>query len=114
MKSRSWKAAETRFARDVGSERKPCDGSREGKDFEAGMFGYQLKYRNTFPVWLWQWLRGIVNKCAETDQIGVLVLNRPNYDRKDALVILRWEDWCALHGEPKPEQLDALKSAVRK
>lgn len=116
MKSGSWKKAENRFARDVGTMRKPCDGSRDGKDFEKGMFGYQLKYRKTFPSWLWTWLRGIVSKCAESDQIGVLVLNRPNHDRSEALVIVRWSDWVALHGAivTPPEPNAQLKALARR
>lgn len=75
MKARSWKAAETRFARDVGTERKPCDGSRDGADFASGPFCYQLKYRKSFPSWIWAWLRGITGKA-------------------------RWKDWVELHGKP--------------
>jgi len=75
VKARSWKAAETRFARDVGTERKPCDGSRDGADFASGPFCYQLKYRKSFPSWIWAWLRGITGKA-------------------------RWKDWVELHGKP--------------
>lgn len=116
MKSGSWKKAENRFAKDVGTMRKPCDGSREGKDFETALFGYQLKYRNTFPSWLWTWLRGIVNKCEPDGQIGVLVLNRPHHDRKEALVVVRWEDWVQIHGdiETPPEPNARLKALAKR
>lgn len=70
------------------------------------MFGYQLKYRKTFPSWLWGWLSGIVARCAPDGQIGVLVLNKPRRERSEALVILRWADWVALHGEPKTDGIE--------
>lgn len=101
MKNRSWKAAETRFARDVGSERKPCDGSRDGADFEDGLACYQLKVRRAIPGWLWDWLTGIRATADRTKRIGVLVLKHPRQQDSDALVVLTWRDWVDLHGDAR-------------
>jgi len=105
MKSRSWKAAETRFARDVGSERKPCDGTRDGADFEDGLCCYQLKVRRAIPGWLWGWLSGIQGHAGTKGKAGVLVLKKPRGQDSDAVVLLSWQAWCDLHGTP-PEGPD--------
>lgn len=101
VRSRSWKAAETRFARDVGSERKPCDGSRAGADFEDGIACYQLKVRRSIPGWLWDWLSGIQGNAQSKGKAGVLVLKAPRQQDEDALVVLSWKHWVELHGKPK-------------
>jgi hypothetical protein len=100
VKSRSWKAAETRFARDVGTERKPCDGSRAGADFADGLCAYQLKVRREIPGWLWEWLGGIQDNAKRVSKAGVLVLKHPRMDDAEAVVVLSWKDWCDLHGKP--------------
>lgn len=87
------------MARDVGTERIPVTGERNGADFISGPFCYQLKKRRALPVWMFRWLSGIC-QTAGKDRVGVLVLSRPYHDRADALVCVRWADWVALHGEP--------------
>jgi hypothetical protein len=101
MKARSWKGAELRFARDVGVERKPCDGSRAGADFEDGIACYQLKVRKAIPGWLWGWLAGIQGTGQGKGKAGILVLKKPRQDDVDALVVMSWRDWVELHGNPK-------------
>ena len=101
MKARSWKGAETRFARDVGSERKPCDGSRNGADFTDGLCCYQLKVRKAIPGWLWDWLSGIQGTATGHGKQGVLVLKHPRQKDEDALVVLSWKAWVDLHGTPQ-------------
>jgi hypothetical protein len=49
---------------------------------------------------MFTWLDGICSAGATRNQIGALVLNRPRRPRRDALVIVRWSDWCRLLGEP--------------
>ena len=74
------------------------------------MFAYQLKVRSAFPDWIFKWLHGI---CGRRDnRIGVLVLNRPHRPRRDALVILRWSDWVALHGTPPLPEADVTEEAA--
>ena len=101
MRSRSWKAAETRFARDVGTERKPCDGSRAGADFEDALCAYQLKVRRAIPRWLWAWLGGIQDNARPRGRMGVLVLNHPRMEDAEAVVVLSWKDWVDMHGTPE-------------
>lgn len=98
MRSRSWKAAETRFARDVGQERNPCDGSRAGADFDDAIACYQLKVRGCIAKSLWDWLAGIQGTAKASGKAGVLVLKRPRQDDTEAIVMLSWKDWCDLHG----------------
>jgi hypothetical protein len=98
------------MARDVGCEREPVTGEREGRDFgKATPFAYQLKVRGMLPVWLFGWLDGICATALRHNQVGVLVLNRPRRRRSEALVIVRWADWVALHGTPAiPEDSEAV------
>ncbi len=103
MSDRGWKRAERMCARDVGTERIPVTGERHGADFAAGPFAYQLKVRRALPAWLFRWLEGICGTAATRAQTGVLVLNRPRRPRRDALVVVRWSDWCALHGSGSSE-----------
>lgn len=103
MKRGSWKACEARFAADVGTKRIPVTGlDRHGADFEDGIACYQLKVRKAIPLWLWDWLGGIVWNGATKQKAGVLVLKRPNQRDEDALVVLTWKAWTELHGSPKP------------
>lgn len=100
MADKAWKAAERSMARDVGTTRIPVTGERHGADFEDALACYQLKVRNSLPGWLFTWLSGICWNAGPKGKIGVLVLNRPRRRRQDALVIVTWGDWVALHGQP--------------
>jgi hypothetical protein len=82
----------------MGSERKPCDGSRDGADFEDAIGCYQLKCRKVIPGWLWGWLSGIQGHAAGKGKAGILVLKHPRQEDNDALVILSWAAWRDLHG----------------
>jgi len=97
MVDRAWKRSERDHARDVGTERIPVTGERAGADFATPLFAYQLKVRRRMPQWLFDWLDGI-RGAATRDQVGVLVINRPRRPRRDAVVVVRWSDWVALHG----------------
>lgn len=97
MPDKTWKAFERRMARKVGTERIPVTGERHGADARTSRFAYQFKLRRTLPVWLWDWLSGIVSTAGD-GQVGVLVLKRPRERDGEALVVLRWRDWVELHG----------------
>ena len=86
------------MARDVGTERIPVTGERAGSDFTDAIACYQLKVRRMLPAWLWSWLGGIQGTATKHGRIGVLVLRVPRMRDDDALVILSWRDWVALHG----------------
>jgi len=100
MPDKAWKASERRMARDVGSERIPVTGERHGADFVDGVACYQLKVRRAIPGWLWTWLSGIQGAGQRQGKAGVLVLKHPRQRDEDAVVVLSWRDWTALHGTP--------------
>ena len=104
MPTSSWKASERRMARDVGTERIPVTGERHGADFADGIACYQLKVRRMLPAWLWAWLGGIQGTAAKQGRVGVLVLRVPRMRDEDALVVLAWRDWVALHGDAQRER----------
>lgn len=107
MSDRGWKKAERMLAKDCGGRRIPVTGERAGSDVDHALFAFQLKVRRSLPSWLFSWLGGIVQSAKAKDRIGVLVLNLPRRPRRDALVVLRWEDWCALHGAVPALSADA-------
>lgn len=98
MADRGWKAFERRMSRDMGTERIPVTGERHGSDASTPMFCFQFKCRRMLPTWLFTWLDGITSTARRADKIGVLVLKLPRMRDAEALVVLRWGDWVALHG----------------
>lgn len=101
MADRGWKAYERRCCRDVGTERIPVTGERNGADGATELFAFQFKLRRALPRWMWDWLAGIVATADREGKIGVLVVKRPRQRDAEALVLLRWADWVALHGPEK-------------
>ena len=101
MADKTWKARERIMAKDVGTERIPVTGKdRNGADFISGKMFYQLKHRKSVPSYIGEWLGGIC-QTAGKDRVGVLILSQPGSRREDAVVCVRWADWCSLHGEPR-------------
>jgi hypothetical protein len=98
MTDRAWKAFERRLSKDMGTNRIPVTGERDGADAKTSMFQFQFKLRKVIPLWLFRWMDGIVASAAAHEKIGVLVLKRPRMEDTDALVIVRWRDWVDLHG----------------
>jgi hypothetical protein len=113
MPERGWKKAERMIAKDCGGKRIPVTGERQGADVGHEVFSFQLKVRKALPDWLFGYLGGICRRAKENGTIGVLILNRPRRPRKDALVIVRWGDWCDLVGTPPPAAMpeNALEEA---
>ena len=93
-----WKKFERELARDVGTERIPVTGERDGADFLTPMFLYQAKKRKIFPAYVAEWLDAARAKAVGTERTAVVVLQRPQHNRMDALVVLSWHDWLELHG----------------
>ena len=91
------------MATDVGSSRIPVTGERAGADFAGGPCAYQLKVRRALPQWLFAWLDGICAAGAKRGKVGALVLNLPRRPRRDALVVVRWQDWQSLIEQVQPE-----------
>jgi len=63
------------------------------------MFCVQVKLRRALPAWLFDWLGGICGTAKITNRVGILVLKTPRMRDAEALVVLRWADWVALHGD---------------
>lgn len=101
MADKTWKARERIMARDVGTERIPVTGERHGADFQTELFCYQLKHRKSIPSYIGEWLGGIC-EAAGRDRVGVLILSQPGSRREDAVVCVRWADWCALTSSSGP------------
>ena len=104
MADRGWKQFERRCARDVGTERIAVTGERHGADASNEMFAFQFKLRRVLPAYLWEWLSGIRGSAQRTGKVGVLVVKKPRQKDVDALVILSWGDWIALHGRLEQPQ----------
>lgn len=105
MSDRSWKAFERRLARDMGSERIPVTGERAGADFEDGLFVYQAKLGRRAPAYLAAWLGGIraAGRARRPEKVGVIAWKPKGAEDVEAVVILAWGDWVALHGSvPAP------------
>ncbi len=101
MADRSWKAYERRLARQLGTHRLPCDGSRAGADFVDGLFAYQAKLGRRCPAYLQRWLAGIVAAAERRGRVGVVVWKPKGARDRGALVLVRFADWRELHvGRP--------------
>lgn len=96
-----WKKFERGCARDVGTERIPVTGERDGADFETAMFAFSAKCRQgQFPRTVAEWLDSVRTKAASRDpaKTGVLVIHRPRAPRGESLVVMSWSDFLELHG----------------
>jgi hypothetical protein len=104
LSDRSWKAFERRLARDVGRARIPVTGERAGADFEDGMFCYQAKLGRGMPSYLREWLAGIraAGQARRPEKLGIVVWKPKHSQDADAVVLLSWRDWLALHGAVTP------------
>lgn len=98
MGNPGWKQFERRMCVDVGTQRIPVTGEREGADGATSLFAFQFKLRRSLPGWLWTWLGGIVAHAEPKGKVGVLVLKKPRMRDEEALVVVRWKDWVDLHG----------------
>lgn len=83
----------------MGVERQPNTGERGGSDSAPHpMFCFQFKLRKNVPAFVFEWLGGIVATAMRRNKIGVLVMKQPGMRDEESLVVLRWKDWCDLHG----------------
>jgi hypothetical protein len=102
-----WKKFERECARDMGTERIPVTGEREGADFATPMFRFQAKRRkDCLPKEVLEWLdRAQLAAIGEGQgRIPVVVIQRRGHARGEAVVLLRWADWRDLHGPTTGEQ----------
>lgn len=108
MSDRSWKAYERRCARAIGTQRIPVTGERNGADAEDAMFVFQFKLRPKMPSYLRAWLAGIRGAGAtrRPEKVGVVVWKPKGALDADAVVLVAWADWVALHGPVGPAAVD--------
>lgn len=112
MADKAWKRSEREAARDLGVQRIPVTGERHGADFATATHSYQLKVRRALPTWIFDWLDGICLSAKVAGKSGVLVLNRPRRRRSEALVVVRWADWCDLVGTPQDGSTGELEDGA--
>src|SRR5438309_642805 len=77
VSERGWKRFERDLARDVGTERIPVTGERDGADFETAVFVYSAKQRAAqFPRTVAAWLDRVVGKARSRTpgKVGVVVV----------------------------------------
>ena len=107
MTDKTWKAAERRMAKALGTERIPVTGrqrDKHGADFEDGLVMYQAKWGYQQPGYILGWLIGICNTAASHGKLGAVIWQKYGGRTKDSLVVMRFEDYVALHGSPKEEE----------
>lgn len=97
MPDKGWKAFERRCSRDLGVERIPVTGERNGADAATEKVCLQFKLRKALPKWLWEWLAGIVGTATKDGKIGALVVKIPRMLDDESIVMLRWKDFVELH-----------------
>lgn len=106
-----WKKFERELARDMGTERIPVTGERNGADFETPMFRFQAKRRkDCMPQEILRWIdEAQLAAVAEgKGRVPVVVIQRRGCNRREAVVLLRWADWRDLHGKvPNQEAVHA-------
>jgi hypothetical protein len=96
-----WKKFERECARDMGTERIPITGEREGADFATDMFRFSAKRRkDCLPAEVLRWLDSaqLAAMAEDKGRIPVVVIQRRGHARGEAVVLLRWADWRDLHG----------------
>ena len=104
MTARStWKAFERRVATDMHTKRLPVSGRQEdlgGSDVEpTKLFGVSCKLGYTMPGYLSQWLAAICGWCAPRGLVGIVVWKKKGGRDKDAVVLMRYEDFVDLNGK---------------
>lgn len=96
MPDKGWKAFERRLAKDVGTQRIPVTGERDGADFADWLFVYQAKKRKQFPTYVASWIESIEQAAARHGSIAVVVMQRPHHPDDDAVVAMSWRSWKRL------------------
>lgn len=98
MPNTSWKSAERRVARILGSERVAFSGSAPfGKKGDVDLVGYLVDVKSgryQIPKSVERWLEAIRALAAERSEIPVLVLQP--YRRKEQLVVMLLGDFARM------------------
>lgn len=97
MPNKTWKTAERRVGKMIGS-------TREGPTGETGFdlisedlgLGVEVKYRKKLPKWLWDFVLQAEDAGAGTELDPVVVMVEKGKQEGDFLCVLRFRDYVRL------------------
>lgn len=100
-----WKHAERRIAAALGGKRVPVSGRGRGDapDIEHPSLSIEVKSRRTLPTWLGDALHQ-AEASSTGDRIPVAVLHQDRARYRDALVVLRLEDFAGIQRRLTPRE----------
>ena len=84
-------------------------GWRCGADGEDGLFVYQFELGRRMPSYPREWLAGIRGAGARRrrpEKTGVVAWKPLGALHADAVVLVAWADWVALHGQVRQDAKD--------
>ena len=88
---------ERKCAKALGGRRIPVTGiDRHGADVVTEVFAVQVKTGRDRPGYLREWLDGICGTAGE--RTGIVVWQATREPLRDAVVLMRFSDFVALHG----------------
>jgi len=95
MSDKGYKAFERRVAKTLNGKRNPSTGEQAQADVESDIIVAQCKLGYRMPGYLLKWLEGMVKWRDEhaKEKVACVVWKRKYHDDKDALVVLRLEDF---------------------
>lgn len=92
---KDWKACERRIADLLGGVRVPVSGRQRGAtpDVEHATLSIEVKSRKSLPAWLLDALEQ-AQAASEDGRLPVAVLHQDRQPYRDALVVVRLEDFA--------------------
>ncbi len=92
---KDWKACERRIAELLGGRRVPVSGRTRGDcpDVEHPALSIEVKSRKTLPAWLLDALEQ-AQAASEDGRLPVAILHQDRKPYRDALVVVRLEDFA--------------------
>jgi hypothetical protein len=95
MSEKSWKRVERKVAELLGGVRVPVSGRQRGAtpDVEHSLLSIEVKSRKALPAWLVDALEQ-ARAASATGRLPVAVLHQNHKPYRDALVVVRLEDFA--------------------
>ena len=92
---KDWKACERRIAEILGGVRVPVSGRQRGAtpDIEHSELSIEVKSRKSLPAWLLDALEQ-AQAASKNGELPVAVLHQDRKPYRDALVVVRLEDFA--------------------
>lgn len=102
MSEARWKLAERRIAALLGGRRVPITGRQRGDvpDISHPWLSLEVKTREELPAWLHEAMTQ-AEAAAKPDQLPLAVLHEVGAPYRDALCVVRLEDWIEWFGTAK-------------